>query len=143
MGASVALGFGFALSALFPVVLHAVRAADDKVTKKPSVSLRATPTVAFAPARIRLVAELRGGDDDFEDLYCPTVEWDWGDGTRSSAQADCEPYEAGKSQIRRRYTVTHVFRNPGSFRVEFRLKKGSQTNGFAHATVQIRPGLPQ
>ena len=133
--------------AVLLVAAGAVRAAGDasdkNVTdKKPSVSLRATPSVAFAPARVRLTAEIKGGSDDFEDLYCPAVEWDWGDGTQSGSSADCAPYEAGKSEIRRRYTIEHVFRQPGAYRVQFRLKKGSRVNGSAQAVVQVRPGLP-
>ncbi|MFN2447087.1 MAG: hypothetical protein ABR606_16095 [Vicinamibacterales bacterium] len=114
----------------------------DANDKRPSVSLRASPAVAFAPARIRLSAELRGGSDDFEALYCPVIEWDWGDGTTSSSAADCAPYEAGKSEIRRRYSVEHIYRAPGGYRIQFRLKKGTRINGFAQATVQVRAGLP-
>ena len=109
---------------------------------RPSLSLRASPSVAFAPARIVLTADVRGGADDFEAFYCPTVEWEWGDGTTSSSEADCAPYEAGKSQIRRRYAVEHVYRQPGAFRIFFRLKKGSRTHGLAQANVQVRAGLP-
>lgn len=109
--------------------------------KRASLSLRAAPAVAFAPARIRITAEVRGGPDDFEDLYCPSVEWEWGDGTSSSASADCAPYAAGQSQIRRRYTVEHIYRQAGSFRVQFRLKKGTRITGFANTAIQVRPGL--
>lgn len=136
-----------AFSAILLVSTGAVRAQVDldhktERDKKPSVSLRASPAVAFAPARIRLTAELRGGSDDFEELYCPKIEWEWGDGTTSSAEADCAPYEAGKSEIRRRYTVEHIYRTPGGYRIQFRLKKGTRVNGFAQATVQVRAGLP-
>jgi len=110
--------------------------------ERPSVTLRASPAVAFAPARIVLSANVLGGANDFEGFYCPTVEWDWGDGTTSSSQADCAPYEAGKSQIRRRYTVEHIYRQPGAFRIFFRLKKNTRVNGIAQANVQVRAGLP-
>ena len=110
--------------------------------RRPSLSLRASPSVAFAPARIVLTADVRGGADDFEDFYCPTIEWDWGDGTMSSSEADCAPYEPGKSQIRRRYAVERVYRQPGAFRIFFRLKKGTRTHGLAQANGQVRAGLP-
>ena len=61
-------------------------------------------------------AELIGGANDSEEFYCPTIEWDWGDGTQSESSVDCEPYEAGKSEIKRRFTVSHVFR-AGMFKV--------------------------
>ena len=54
--------------------------------------------------------------DDFEEYYCPTIDWEWGDDTTSESTADCEPYEAGKSEIKRRFTVEHVFRHGGNFR---------------------------
>src|SRR5687768_13787009 len=109
---AVVLAFGALL--LIPAnALHA----REQGNKKPSLSLKASPSVSFAPARIVVVAELKGGADDHEEFYCPTVEWEWGDGTVSTAEADCNPYEAGKSQIKRRYTVEHHFRNPGGFKI--------------------------
>jgi hypothetical protein len=100
--------------------------ADDKVDKKepkrPSLSLKATPGTGMVPIRVSATAELKGGDDDFRDYYCPTIEWNWGDGTVSEASADCEPYEPGVSQIRRRYTVSHTFKRAGAYRISFRLK---------------------
>ncbi len=139
-----ALGFvtlvTLSLATLLPADVLTAR--DQDTNKRPSVALRAAPAVAFAPARILLTAEVRGGPDDFEDLYCPSIEWEWGDGTSSSASADCAPYSAGRSQIRRRYTVEHIYRSPGSFRVQLRLKKGSRITGFANTAIQVRPGLP-
>ncbi len=109
--------------------------------EKPKLTLRASPAVAFTPARIFLVAELRGGADDYQDFYCPTVEWDWGDDTRSESSYDCEPYEPGKSQIRRRYSAEHTYRLPGNFQVQFRLKQKDKVVAAAQTTLQIRPGV--
>ena len=82
--------------------------------------------MAVAPARVVLTAELVGGANDFEEYYCPTISWDWGDDTTSESTVDCEPYEAGKSEIKRRFTVQHIFRQEGSQKVFFRLKRGEQ-----------------
>ena len=74
---------------------------DDKNANKdqerPKLTLKAQPMMAIAPARVVFTAELNGGANDVQDYYCPTVEWDWGDETRSETTADCEPYQAGKS----------------------------------------------
>ena len=78
--------------------------------KKPSISLRANPPVGFSPLRVVVTAELKGGADDYEDFYCASVEWDWGDDTKSESKADCDPYEAGKSEIKRRFVAEHTFR---------------------------------
>lgn len=123
------------------IIPSALQARVQGGNKKPSLSLKATPAVSFAPARVVVVAEVKGGADDNEEFYCPTVEWEWGDLTTSTAEADCEPYESGKSQIRRRYTVEHQFKNPGSFRIRLMLKKGTKVISSANALVQVRPGL--
>ena len=136
----VVQAFGLALSALLLVPQNTLLAREQG-GKKPSLSLKATPSVSFAPARVVLVAELKGGPNDFEDFYCPTLEWEWGDLTTSTAEADCEPYSAGKSEIKRRYTVEHRFKNSGAFRVLLRLKKGDKIVGSANTTIQVRAGL--
>jgi hypothetical protein len=92
---------------------------------------------------VRLTAELRGGADDYADLYCPTVEWDWGDGTTSENTEDCAPYEAGKSQVRRRIGVDHVYREAGGFKVSLRLKQKTRLIASSSVTVQVRVGAGQ
>ncbi len=129
-----------AFSALL-MIPNALQARAQGGNKKPSLSLKATPAVSFAPARIVVVAEVKGGADDNEEFYCPTIEWEWGDLTTSTAEADCEPYAAGKSEIKRRYTVEHRYQDPGSFRIRLLLKKGTKVIGSANALVQVRPGL--
>src|SRR6478752_5702347 len=114
--------------------------AREQSNKKPTLSVKASPSISFAPARVVVVAELKGGADD-EELYCPTVEGEWGDLTQSVVEADCEPYSPGKSEIKRRYTVEHQFKNPGSFKIVLRLKKGSKIVGQGTAQVQVRAGL--
>jgi hypothetical protein len=113
---------------------------DPKENPRPRITLRAQPLVAVAPARIVLTAELVGGANDFEEYYCPTISWEWGDDTTSESTVDCEPYEAGKSEIRRRFTVQHVFRQEGSQKVFFRLKRRNKEVGTAWVTVAVRPG---
>src|SRR4026209_297726 len=93
--------------------------------KRPKLTLKARPDVGIAPMRVVLTAEFEGGSDDFEDYYCPTVLWEWGDGTVSESSTDCPPYEAGKSQIKRRYTMEHNYRRSdpsGKIRAYFSLR---------------------
>src|SRR5262245_42192052 len=78
--------------------------------KRPAFSLKGSVGSGMVPIRVQFAAELRGGDDDFQEYYCPTVEWFWGDGTSSEASEDCAPYEPGKIEIRRRYTVSHMYK---------------------------------
>ena len=109
--------------------------------KKPSLSLRVTPPVGFAPLKTRLVVEVRNGDDDYADFYCPTVEWDWGDGTVSENSEDCDPYEEGTSAIRRRFSANHTFQQGGAYRVTFRLKQKTRVIASASTNVQVRAGV--
>jgi len=116
-------------------------AATAGANDKPKLTLRASPSVAFSPARIYLVAELKGGADDYEDYYCADVEWDWGDETRSTSSADCEPYEKGKSQIKRRFAVRHEYKVAGNYRIQFRLMRKSDPIVAVNTTVRIRQGV--
>src|SRR5206468_5663424 len=112
----------------------------DTDSRRPKITLRAQPVVSMSPARVVLTAELQGGANDYEDFYCPSVEWDWGDGTHSESTIDCEPYESGKSEIKRRFTVEHVFR-AGAYKVMFRLKRHDRPLATATVNIQVRQGV--
>ncbi len=116
---------------------EAAKASD---AKRPKVGVRAQPAVGVAPARVILTGELQGGSDDFEEYYCPTIEWEWGDDTSSESSVDCDPYEAGKTPIKRRFTVQHTFRREGTYKVYFHLKRKDKLLGSASVTVQVQPG---
>jgi hypothetical protein len=124
--------------------------------KKPSISLKANPPVGFSPMRVVVTAEVKGGENDYQDFYCAAVEWDWGDDTKSETKADCDPYEAGKSEIKRRYVAEHLYRamssplsdpagsNPApsvQYRVRFTLKQKNKTVGSGQTTVEVRTGM--
>ena len=109
--------------------------------KKPSIAVRASPSAGFSPMRVLITVELKGGDNDFADFYCPTIEWVWGDDTRAESTTDCDPYEPGKSEIRRRYTMSRIFQTAGNYKIEFRLKQKDKVVGAGSTTVQVRPGL--
>jgi hypothetical protein len=115
--------------------------AEKPKPKKPSVSLKATPSVSFAPSRIVLTADVKGGADDYEEFYCASVTWDWGDGTESRKSTDCEPYEPGKSQIQRRFSIDHRYDMAGEYRIVFKLQRNDKVVGTASTIVRVRPGL--
>jgi hypothetical protein len=117
---------------------------DDKVEKKepkrPSLSLKATPGTGMVPIRVSATAEFKGGDDDYQEYYCPAVEWNWGDGTVSESAIDCEPYQAGVSQIRRRFSGSHTYKRAGAYRIIFRLKHRDKVLTSQTATVRLLGG---
>lgn len=109
--------------------------------KKPKISVKANPTMGMSPIRVVVTADIAGGANDNEEFYCPAVEWEWGDDTRSTNTADCDPYIAGKSEIKRRFVADHVYQSAGEYRVQFRLKKKDRTVGAGSTAVRVRPGL--
>jgi hypothetical protein len=124
--------------ALLSATVFAQKPDDKSKDKPPTLTVRSSPAVVFAPGRVVVTAEFKGGPDDYEDYYCPKIEWDWADGSTSTAEYDCDPYQAGKSQIRRRYTQDHTYREPGSYEVTFRLKQGSKVVVAGRVTVDVR-----
>ena len=135
------------LRRLLPAILCALalavsaQAAGPDKKDKPSISVKVSPMTGFSPARMVLTADLKGGANDYEEFYCATIEWDWGDDTRSESKTDCEPYEAGKSEIKRRFTIDHTYNIAGEYRVEFRLKQKDKVVARGSADVKIRPGI--
>jgi hypothetical protein len=103
----------------------AASAAEKKGTR---VSLRAAPRVASAPATIVFNVELTGGEDG-EDLYCPVLEWEWGDGTKSEEEEECPGFEAGHTQIQRRFTTSHEYRDRANPKVAVTVRKGDRVLG--------------
>jgi hypothetical protein len=140
VGAAIA---SMTLAAVFAATPRAQDKSKDKDSnqdKRPQLKLTARPPLGMAPQKVVLSAEIIGGPDDAEDFYCPTIEWDWGDLTKSESTADCDPYEPGKSSIKRRFTVEHVFQR-GYYHVVLRLKKRDKSIAQATVVVEIRPGL--
>lgn len=128
---------GAATCALAFVAVLAASGNDSK----PRVTLKANPAIGFSPLRVVLTAELVGGADDYKDFYCAAIEWDWDDDTTSEAQEDCNPHEPGRSVIKRRYVMQHIFNTAGEFQVEFKLKQKNKIVGRGKTTVKVRPGI--
>lgn len=100
--------------------------------------LRATPRVAFAPADVLFVGQIRGGPDDNEELYCLEIEWDWGDDTTSEQTLDCDPYEPGFTEIRRRFSVRHTYNYGGRYDVRLHLKQGDDVVISGRTRIEVR-----
>ena len=54
--------------------------------------------------------------------------------------SDCDPYEAGKSTIQRRFSAEHIYRQGGAYRVFFRLKQKTKLVAAASTNVTVRSG---
>jgi hypothetical protein len=114
------------------------RTNEQQSTERPSLSLRVRSESNSRRGLVRASLEIRGGSDNYEEFYCPALEWDWGDDTFSEAKRDCEPYEADKSMIKRWFRGQHTYHESGVFKVTLRLKKRGQVVGLATSNVQIQ-----
>ena len=63
-----------------------------------------------------------------------------GDLSSSEATSDCPPYEEGKTEIKRRFTVDHKFDHAGSFKIYIRLKHGNKEIAVTSTTIKLQPG---
>ena len=115
------------------------QAQDDE---RPELQLRARPNLAFPPAEIVFTGRLRGGADDDERYYCVSAEWDWDDETRSESIFDCEPYEPGVSEIRRRFSRRHTFDLGGRYEVRLTLKRQDDVVQLVRTSVVIQGRSP-
>jgi len=111
-------------------------AGDTSRVKKPHLELRASPRVAFFPVEIVAIGEVTGGHDT-EDFYCPLLEWDWGDGSRSARESDCAPFVDGAA-VDRLYSARHAFRAPGLYTVRLTLRRAGRAVAMASAAVAVR-----
>jgi hypothetical protein len=127
---------------LAPVLVGAVALALATVgyaetrPKKPHIALRAAPRIVMSPARVLAIVELVGGED-VEEFYCPGLEWDWGDGSRSYHEEDCAPFEVG-AQIQRRYSASHVYSHPGDFSVRVSFRRAEHTLVTSSTQILVR-----
>jgi hypothetical protein len=71
----------------------------------PTFDVRASPRMGLAVGQpngdwclpVLLTAEIRGPETP--ELYCPRVEWRWPDGTVTTRESDCPPFEARDSCV--------------------------------------------
>jgi hypothetical protein len=139
--AGLAAALAVALSSLLRAEAPAPQADDADKPKKLSIDLRITPAVSFAPSRIRAIAELQVPDERTAEFYCAAIEWDWGDLTESAESNECEPYEAGVSEVKRVFSAEHTFQTGGRYRVQLRLKRNRKVLASSSTTVTVRPGV--
>jgi hypothetical protein len=130
-----------ALAFLVPGVGSAAGGDESKRDKgkRPALEIRPTPRFAFSPANIFFTAELKGGDN-VEELYCPEIEWEWGDGGRSVQEADCDPW-TDTTEIQRRFTANHTYQFAGLYRVRVTLRKSNKDMTSQTVSITIRAGL--
>jgi hypothetical protein len=108
--------------------------------KNTDLELRATPRVSLAPpgsfTPILLTAEIVGPET--ERYYCPEVVWTWPDGTHSSEESDCDPFEERTHYPRRFTRRIGAYAFPTAYRVCVSLRKAGEIldRSCVHYTVR-------
>ena len=103
----------------------------------PQPALRVSPRAGFAPLRILLTAELKGGKET-EKFYCPRVEWEWPDGTRSTEESDCPEFE--KRDDYPRSWRREIQSEAGAWTFTVRFYKGDRLLSKVSETVSVFNG---
>ena len=109
--------------------------AGEARARKPRLKLRANFGAAIGPVPVMAVAELVGGED-LEEFYCVGLRWDWGDGTRSYQESDCDPFESGM-EVARFFSARHAYRQPGDYRVRVSLVRADRVVAAAATSVRV------
>lgn len=81
------------------------------------LSLSATP-VAGKPLTVRLIAELTGGPDNSQDLYCQGTRWQFGDGMGGTIMPGCIVWTPSAT-IPRHFEQTYTYEKAGVYEVTF------------------------
>jgi hypothetical protein len=127
---------GVARTAALALALASSLAASEK-PKGISVSVRALPRVAIAPAFIQFSVEIEGGKD--EDVHCASLEWDWGDGSKGSTDAECPEFVAGETKVERFFEAEHEYRRQARLSVRVRVVKEGKPLATNTVSVVITP----
>jgi hypothetical protein len=118
------------------------QAQKPKPKPHPKLTVRANPELGMAPLRVVATAELAGGADDDQDYYCMKVQWRWGDDSDSTTEADCDPYVAGKSEIKRHFAMEHRYKEGGKYELFVLFKQGDKTIDSGRVVINVQ-GQPK
>jgi hypothetical protein len=119
---------------------------------RPKLTLTPNHRMVSSPAHVVVTASVTGGADYDQQLYCPDLEWEWGDGTKSEESSDCDPFQTGKTEIKRHFTAEHAYLVESSVdigrpstdhevSIRLRLKKYGKTVLSGVTSVRIKPQM--
>jgi PKD domain len=113
----------------------------DKKDAKPKLVLDAKPRQGLSPHHASMSARLEGVGDTDQDWYCLKQEWDFGDGSISAEEPQCEPYTA-ETKILKEFYSDHTYDDPGKYPVRFKLGEDKLRSNIVTVVV-IEGSYPQ
>jgi hypothetical protein len=87
------------------------------VTEEFTVKFR-YEAVAGQPLTVLLVADIVGGPDNSQELYCPGTQWQFEDGISMSSSASCMVWTPDV-KINRHFEEIYTYDAPGTYKVTF------------------------
>jgi hypothetical protein len=124
-----------AVGILLMVAMATSATASNAKPRKPKLTIRTTPQMAFAPANVLFTAQLADAESH-EELYCPGVQWEWGDGETSFHEYDCPPF--GPSvEFENRFSGRHAYGRGGVYEVRVSLVRAGRTIAASQATLTV------
>ncbi len=102
---------------------------------KPGIDVTVTPRLALHPQRLHYMARLTG--PELEKFYCPEAVWTFSNGTQSTHQPDCPPWES-RDDYQRTWRLEGRAESEGLYEVCFELRKAGKriTSGCASAEIR-------
>ncbi|OGF60108.1 MAG: hypothetical protein A2Y62_16850 [Candidatus Fischerbacteria bacterium RBG_13_37_8] len=97
------------------------------------LTLFAHPKQGFKPLTVVFEAEIinyKGKEDKYS---CLTEKWDFGDGSKSSHQANCKE----KLEFKNKFIISHTYYGPGKYRAQFVLGDNKLRSDVAWINVLI------
>ena len=118
---------------LVPVLLAS---AGPKLDFRP---LKKITALEMGQCSVDVTFKLRIEDRGVEDYYCPRVEWEWEDGTKTSEESDCSPFDQASADHHRKvWTRARAFKKSGTYAVKVRLYKADRMIHILETTAEVR-----
>ncbi len=86
----------------------------------PRLVLSAQPRQGLAPHRATIRANLEGVGENDSEWYCLKEEWDFGDGTVSTEEEECDPFTP-ETKVTTNFFADHTYDDAGHYTVRFKL----------------------
>jgi PKD domain len=109
------------LMALLGCSSHQNQAGSE--SKSPRLVVNAQPRQGLSPHHASLSATLTGVGENDSEWYCLKEEWDFGDGSVSGEQPQCEPFTP-ETKIITTFFADHTYEDAGNYKVRFNLGDG-------------------
>jgi hypothetical protein len=112
---------------------------NGAASKKPSLRISVDPRQGFAPMHVTFHATLKEVSEDDKDYHCLKEEWDFGDGSVSSEQPDCQSTD---NKTKLEFIVDHTYDDKGNYTAHLTLGDKKLRSNQVSVVVLQDPSKP-